>query len=597
MKQEKLSAVAGAKTAAGALFVLALLAAPRPAPAADWPMFRGNAARTGYTAEQAAPPLTQVWDYQLPGGAVSSPAIYDGKVYIGSRANRLYALDARTGALLWSRLTAGWVDSSPYVSSTTVYAACLGGRLYAVDRLSGSLRWIVDLGAASASSPLVLDGRVYIGTGSPENKLKVYDAGTGALLAAFQAGQPVDSAPSTDGSYIYFGANNGKVYALGALTLAARWTPYPTLGSFGPNAVAVSSGALYFLPGRDEKSATAFDAAAGTLLAASPALTRAGALPGYDSVPWMQAGSPAVDADGTVYFTAAGVSAASEDITGHLAALSSGSLSAVWPSSASLGGGSSIGMLASPAAANEVVYAATPAGRLIAVSSSGAPLADLDLSGPAYASPAVADGMIIAVNYAGKIFGFRAGRHAAITSPRAGEVLSGTVAVRGWFDSPDLAGYELEYSTDGVVPQWVRISSAAAGSAVEGAVLADWDVSGLENGEYLLRLRVLEAPASGYDASSQVRVRINAVPEPPSGLAAADVPADGGNNIALSWSASPSAGVASYRIYRDGGAGFSLIASTPTLAYVDSAALTGSTYAYAATAWDGWLESARSDEA
>lgn len=596
-KQEKILAVAGAKAAAGALFVLALIAVPRPAPAADWPMFRGNAARTGYTAEQAAPPLTKAWEYQLPGGAVSSPAIYDGKVYVGSRANRLYALDARTGALLWSRLTAGWVDSSPYVSGSTVYAACLGGRLYAVDRLSGSLRWIVDLGAASASSPLVLDGRVYIGTGSPENRLKVYDAGTGALLAAFQAGQPVDSAPSTDGSYVYFGANNGKVYALDAITLAERWTPYPTLGAFGPNAVAVSSGALYFLPGRDEKSATVFDASAGTLLAASPALTRAGALPGYDSVPWMQAGSPAVDEAGTVYFTAAGVSAASEDITGHLAALSSGALSAVWPSSASLGGGSAAGVIPSPAVVNEIVYAAGPSGRLIAVSSAGVPLADLDLSSPAYSSPAVSNGMVIAVNSGGKIFGFRAGRHAAITSPRAGEVLSGTAAVRGWFDSPDLAGYELEYSTGGIVPQWVRISSAAAGSAAENAELAAWDASALENGEYTLRLRVLESPASGYDASARVSVRVNAVPEPPAGLSAADVPADGGNNIALAWSASPSAGVASYRIYRDGGAGFSLLASTSSLSYVDAAALTGSTYAYAVTAWDGWLESARSDEA
>jgi len=552
-------------------------------------MFRGNAGRTGYAAEQAAPPLNEAWSFQVPGGIVSSPAVYDGKVYIGSRANRLYAFDARTGALLWSRLTAGWVDSSPYVSSTTVYAACLGGRLYAVDRLSGALRWIVDLGAASASSPLVLGGRVYIGTGSPDNRLRAYDAETGALLAAFQAAQPVDSAPSTDGAYIYFGANDGGVYAVDAVTLSGRgWSPYPTLGSFGRNAVVVSSGALYFLPGRDEKAASSFDPASGAVLASSPELTKTG--------PWTQAGSPAVDAGGYVYFTAG--AADGSEAGAHLAALSSGALSAVWSSSVSLGGVSPIGLLTSPAMANEVIYAATPGGKLIAVSSSGASYGfDMDISSPAYSSPAISNGMVIVANYGGKVFGFRADSHAAISAPRSGDVLSGTVSVAGWFDSPYLAGYELEYSTGGDAPQWVRISSAASSAAAEGAALAGWDVSGLENGEYSLRLRVLETAASGYDSSASVLVRVNSVPEPPYGLAAADVPSDGGNNISLSWSASPSAGVSSYRVYRDGGAGFALLASTPSLAYVDAAALTGSTYAYAVTAWDGWLESARSDEA
>ncbi|MEW5907084.1 MAG: PQQ-binding-like beta-propeller repeat protein [Elusimicrobiota bacterium] len=566
------------------------LVAPAAASAADWPLFRGNAGRTGYAAEQAAPPLAKAWEFQAAGGIVSSPAVYDGTVYIGSRANRFYALDARTGALLWSRLTAGWVDSSPYVSSTTVYAACLGGRLYAMDRLTGALRWITDLGAASASSPLVLDGRVYVGTGSPENKLKVYDAGTGGLLAAFQAAQPVDSAPSTDGSYVYFGANNGQVYALDALTLASRWSAYPTDGSFGLNAVALSSGTLYFLPGRDDKRAAAFDAAGGVLLSSSPALTKTG--------PWTQTGSPAVDAGGFVYFTAGAADTPGEEA--HLAALSSGTLSAVWASSVSLGGVSPIGVLASPALVNEIIYAATPGGRLIAVSSSGVLLTapGLDISSPAYSSPAVSDGMVIAANYGGKVFGFSAGRHASISSPRAGEILGGTVAVRGWFDSPDLAGYELEYSTGGEVPQWVRVSSAAAGSAAENAELAAWDVTGLANGEYLLRLRVLETPASGYDASAVVRLRVNAPPLPPSGLTAADVPGDGGNHIALSWTASPSAGVSSYRIYRDDGSGpgLSPLASTAAVSYVDGTALTGSTFAYAVSAWDGWAESARTEE-
>jgi len=557
-----------------------------PVAAADWPMFMGGPERTGYVSEQAAPPLGTPWEFQAAGGIVSSPAVYDGRVYVGTRANKLYALDAATGVKLWERLTAGWVDSSPVVYGNAVYFSCRGGRLYSLDRINGDLFWIADLGAASASSPLVLGGRVYVGTGSPENKLKVYDAVTGALLGSYQAAQPVDSAPSTDGSYVYFGANDGQVYALGALTLAPRWPAYPTLGSFGQNSVAVSSGVLYFLPGRDEKRASLLDTSTRELLAFSPQLTKTG--------PWTQAGSPAVDPGGFAYFTAGAAEAA--EAVAHLAALSSGTLSKVWSSSASLGGVSEVGMLASPAVANEVVYAATPGGRLIAVSTSGAALADLDLSGPAYASPAVSNGMVIAANYSGKVFGFRAGRSSALSAPAAGAVLNGTVTVRGWFDSPDLSGYELEHSTGGVLPQWTRISSAAASSPFDGGELAFWDVSGLENGEYSLRLRVLESAVSGYDSTALVRVRVNAVPLPPAGLAAADVPGDSGNAIALSWTASPTAGVSSYKVYRDDGAGYVSLGSAPGLSYIDASAVTGSTYAYEVSAFDGWAESQRSDE-
>lgn len=572
--------------------LLALAACAPAAEAADWPMFRGDAARTGWTAEQAAPPLAKVWEFQAPGAIVSSPVVYDGRVYIGTRANKIYALDARTGAKLWERLTAGWVDSSPAVSGGAVYAACLGGRLYAIDRVTGAMLWVADLGAASASSPLVLGGRVYAGTGSPENKLKVFDAATGAQLGSYQAAQPVDSAPSTDGSRIYFGANDGFVYALDAVTLAPAWPAYPTLvGSFGPNAVPVSSGTLYFLPGRDKKDASAMDAVSGSLLASSAQLTKTG--------PWTQVSSPVVDPYGTLYF-AAGAADADEE-PARLAALSTGALAAVWASSVSLSGVSAVGVLSSPAAANEVLYIGTPGGRLLAVSTSGVQLASLDVSSPSYSSPAVSNGLVIAANYGGKVYGFLAARRAAIASPAPGAVLSGAAAVNAWLAGPELSGYELEYSTGGAAPQWVRISSGALAGPVEGVALAAWDASGLSNGAYLLRLRALESSPSGYDASASVAVRVNAVPAPPSGLAAADVPGDYGNALALGWTASPSPGITAYRVYRqsEDGLGFTLLASTSPspLHFTDQTAVTGSTYTYRLRAWDGVLESADSEEA
>lgn len=43
----------------------------------------------------------------------------------------LYALDARTGALLWSATTGGWVESSPAVADGKVYVGSHDSALYA----------------------------------------------------------------------------------------------------------------------------------------------------------------------------------------------------------------------------------------------------------------------------------------------------------------------------------------------------------------------------------------------------------------------------------------------------------------------------------
>ena len=51
----------------------------------------------------------------------SSPAVANGVVYVGSDDNNVYALNATTGAKLWSYTTGGDVVSSPAVVNGVVY--------------------------------------------------------------------------------------------------------------------------------------------------------------------------------------------------------------------------------------------------------------------------------------------------------------------------------------------------------------------------------------------------------------------------------------------------------------------------------------------
>ena len=53
------------------------------------------------------------WDYSTNGSIISSPAIANGVVYIGSDDHNLYAFNAATGALLWSYTTGNFIESPP----------------------------------------------------------------------------------------------------------------------------------------------------------------------------------------------------------------------------------------------------------------------------------------------------------------------------------------------------------------------------------------------------------------------------------------------------------------------------------------------------
>jgi outer membrane protein assembly factor BamB len=74
-----------------------------------------------------------LWSVTTGGQVDSSPAVADGVVYVGSRDDKLYALDAATGAVLWTATTGGDVSSSPVVANGVVYVGSEDSKIYAYD--------------------------------------------------------------------------------------------------------------------------------------------------------------------------------------------------------------------------------------------------------------------------------------------------------------------------------------------------------------------------------------------------------------------------------------------------------------------------------
>ncbi len=128
----------------------------------------------------AVPRLRLRWVFGLPNsdGARGHPTIAGGRVFLGARNGRLYALDARSGCTVWQFKAQAEVRAAVALSRSDPdarYAAYFGdvrANMYAIDATSGKLLWrtrVDDHRAATITgSPVAHDGRVYVGVSSIE---------------------------------------------------------------------------------------------------------------------------------------------------------------------------------------------------------------------------------------------------------------------------------------------------------------------------------------------------------------------------------------------------------------------------------------------
>lgn len=124
--------------------------------AADWPMYRADAERSGYTPEQLPERLALRWSYQSSHAPMSAwptrnrqqfdrayqPVIADGVLCYGSSADcKLYALDAATGKSRWTFFTDGPVRFAPVIWRDRLFVASDDGYLYCLAVKDGQLLW------------------------------------------------------------------------------------------------------------------------------------------------------------------------------------------------------------------------------------------------------------------------------------------------------------------------------------------------------------------------------------------------------------------------------------------------------------------------
>lgn len=169
--------------------------------AADWPAIRRDAGGSGRASGAAPqPPFTTLWEVDVPGTMLATPAVVGDRVFITTDAGTVAALDAATGGTVWSYDAGAPSDSAPAIAGNAIYLGTRDHRALALDRSSGRLIWERNLGNIVLGSPIVVGGTVYIG--STNGRLEALDAATGERRWSAPANGWVVGHPASDGKVV-----------------------------------------------------------------------------------------------------------------------------------------------------------------------------------------------------------------------------------------------------------------------------------------------------------------------------------------------------------------------------------------------------------
>lgn len=215
------------------------------------------------------------WLFKSWGGIGSTPAVADGIVYVLGRDGVLHALDVQSGEQRWEFATQGesrfaahglfgtpklaapardawdFYLSSPVVGGGKVYFGSSDERLYALDARSGAVQWVFKSGGMIHAKPALADGKLVFG--SWDGAVYALDAASGKQLWRYQTETEqqislmfgVQAPALIDGATVYIGSRDGYFYALELASGRMKWR-YDGRGSWIVSGAVADASNVYF---------------------------------------------------------------------------------------------------------------------------------------------------------------------------------------------------------------------------------------------------------------------------------------------------------------------------------------------------------------
>ena len=208
-----------------------------------------------------------IWSSQLPGQFSFSapPTVHGGVIYTGGAGSggTVYAVDANSGAVLWTQSVMNGDKSSPAVDNEGVYVSYSCPNVYKLSPTTGAVIWHYAPGCSGGGgkTPALFLGRLYVrdfsdtifdsstgtivGNFNAKNTpafsgttgfflngphffgsfgtLEARDISTNSVLWSFVGDGTLQSAVLVVNDYVYVGSAQGRLYAVDAATGQQAW--------------------------------------------------------------------------------------------------------------------------------------------------------------------------------------------------------------------------------------------------------------------------------------------------------------------------------------------------------------------------------------
>jgi len=271
-----------------ALVLLGVMAAARTSAAANWPLWRSDAANSGSSSETIVLPLTLRWHSTAPDVEENGVVVANGVAYMSTEDGYLHAFSVTTGfevAGFPVQTLASY--GTPAVDTANAKIYVLAGSTLFARNLDGTEAWTTAVGGTGynySEGPVVDEGFVYINAGGSISK---YNAAGVLQWTSSPAGTlSTNTQPSIMDGYVYANSESGVIRKYDKATgVEVVGGGFPIATAADVAGITTVNGAIYY----KADVVYAYSATNGQLLWSAPA--------GGNS---LYSGSPAVS-NGVVY--------------------------------------------------------------------------------------------------------------------------------------------------------------------------------------------------------------------------------------------------------------------------------------------------------
>jgi len=202
---------------------------PKPAVVTDkpcWLNFGGDPQRTSARLTlNLGLPVKPLWVRALHGYVEYPPSYCQGRLYVNTFRGRTYAINATTGRVLWMKQGQGPKPSTPAIAGDRLIVSSTSGQVAALARSNGARLWEIDLpGAKVESSAVVIGNTAYFG--ATDGRLFAVNVANGHIKWAYNTGGRINSSPSILGNKIFITTYAGSVLSLNRLNGRRNWITY-----------------------------------------------------------------------------------------------------------------------------------------------------------------------------------------------------------------------------------------------------------------------------------------------------------------------------------------------------------------------------------